>query len=335
MLDQVERVFHLRPDVDLDLMRHGQTPNELASRALAALDRVLVERRPDWLLVQGDTTTAMAGALAAFHRGVRVGHVEAGLRTGDLTAPFPEEANRRIADLLAALCFAPTEGARRLLLAEGVAPERIHVTGNTVIDALELAAARLPEMDAEPEGAPGGEVLVTLHRRESFGGPLAEIATALADLARAFPKVRWVFPVHPNPNVRAAVQRILGGSPNVELHEPFDYLELVRRLRRSRLVVTDSGGLQEESPTFGCPVVVVRERTDRPEAVAAGLAVLAGSSRLRIVAAVTRLLTDPAAHRRLPGGANPYGDGRAAERIAAALAGESFAPFRAAEAVPA
>ncbi|HEY8019702.1 MAG TPA: UDP-N-acetylglucosamine 2-epimerase (non-hydrolyzing) [Thermoanaerobaculia bacterium] len=325
MLDQVERVFCLRPDVDLDLMRDDQALNDLAARALAAIDQVLGEREPDWLLVQGDTTTAMAGALAGFHRGVRVGHVEAGLRTGDLGAPFPEEANRRIADLLATACFAPTDRARRALLAEGVAAERIHVTGNTVVDALASAAARLPA--AAPDPAPGGEVLVTVHRRESFGAPLAEIVAALAELAGAFREVRWIFPVHPNPNVRALAGRRLGGLPNFELHEPFDYLELVRRLRRARLVVTDSGGLQEEAPTFSKPVLVLREKTERPEGIAAGVARLVGTERGRIVAETSRLLTDREAYRSMASPGNPYGDGFAAERIIAVLAGCPFVPF--------
>lgn len=326
MLDQVERVLHLQPDLDLNLMREGQTLNAFAARALTAIDQTLAQRTPDWVLVQGDTTTAMVGALAAFHRGVRVAHVEAGLRTGSIRSPFPEEANRRVIDLLAAMCFAPTEKAGRALRAEGIAEENVHVTGNTGIDALLRVAALLPALPAD---AVRRDVLVTVHRRESFGAPLAEILAALADLARAFADVRWIFPVHPNPNVREPVFQALERLPNVELCEPFDYLELVQRLRCARLVVTDSGGLQEEAPTFGCPVVLVREHTDRSEAIESGLAVLAGTSRAGIVQTVQRLLTDPVAYGRMAVARNPFGDGRASARIVAALAGETVTPFQA------
>lgn len=321
MLDQAQELLGLRSDLDLDLMRPDQTPNELAARTLAALDAVLVDRRPDWLLVQGDTTTAMAGAVAAFHRRVRVGHVEAGLRTGDLRQPFPEEANRRIVDLLADELFAPTERAGRLLLAEGVPEEHVHVTGNTGIDALQSIAARLPAP------SPRDEVLVTVHRRESFGPPLEEVLAALRELAGEFSGTRWVLPVHPNPQVQEPVRRLLAGLPNVELHPPFDYRELVQRLRAARLVLTDSGGIQEEAPTFGKPVLVLRETTERPEGVEAGVARLVGTDRRRIVAEARRLLTDESAYRRMARQINPYGDGRAAERIVARLAGEVMAPF--------
>jgi UDP-N-acetylglucosamine 2-epimerase (non-hydrolysing) len=243
-----------------------------------------------------------------------VGHVEAGLRTGDLRQPFPEEANRRIVDLVAALCFAPTPRARRQLLAEGVPEGRIFVTGNTVVDALQWIAAELPSEPASDE------VLITVHRRESFGRPLGEIFAAVRDLAEAFPELRWVYPVHRNPNVWDPAHAALGGIANVELHEPFDYLEMVRRLRRARLVLTDSGGLQEEAPTFGKPVLVLRETTERPEGVEAGVARLVGCDRRRIVAEAGRLLRDPEAYAAMTGAANPYGDGRAAERIVDALA---------------
>jgi UDP-N-acetylglucosamine 2-epimerase (non-hydrolysing) len=321
MLDQVQALFALHADRDLDLMRPDQTPNELAARAFAGIDGVLAEVRPDWLLVQGDTTTAMVGAFAAFHRRVKVGHVEAGLRTGDLSQPFPEEANRRVVDLLAEALFAPTGRASRRLLAEGVPPERVFLTGNTVVDALLWCAARLP--------APGerDEVLVTVHRRESFGAPLAEILAALRELAERFPAVRWIYPVHPNPNVRGPASRSLAGLPNLELHPPFDYLELVQRLRAARLVLTDSGGIQEEAPTFGKPALVLRDKTERPEGLEAGVARLVGTDRRRIVAETARLLTDEAAYRRMARAGNPYGDGRAAERIAAILAGEPVAPW--------
>ena len=321
MLDQLTALLGLAPDLDLDLMRPGQRLNGLAARVLEALDGVLEAERPDWLLVQGDTTTAMAAALAAFHRGVRVGHVEAGLRTGDLADPFPEEANRRIVDLLAAALFAPTPRAAATLAAEGCAAERIHVVGNTVIDALQSVAR---DVEAEPEPP---EVLVTVHRRESFGAPLRGILGALRELAQRFPDVTWVYPVHPNPQVHGPAHELLSGLPNLRLLEPLPYPELVRRLARCRFVLTDSGGLQEEAPSFARPVLVLRATTERPEGVAAGVARLVGVDRGAIVAAAAELLTDPAAHAAMARAANPYGDGRAGERIAAVLAGEPWEPF--------
>lgn len=327
MLDQVQSLFGLTPDVDLDLMRPDQTLNSLASRALASLDPVLEEERPDWLLVQGDTTTAAAGALAAFHRRVPVGHVEAGLRTGDLEHPFPEEANRRIIDVFAAALFAPTALARDRLLAEGAAAERVFLTGNTVVDALrEMTAGGVAAGAGAEEDA--GEVLMTVHRRESFGAPLVEIFEAVRELAGRFPHLRWTFPVHHNPNVRGPARDLLGGVANLDLIEPLDYAQLVSRLARCRLVLTDSGGIQEEAPTFGKPVLVLRETTERPEGVEAGVARLVGSDRARIVAEASRLLTEPEAYAAMARVANPYGDGRAAERIAAILAGEPYAPWR-------
>ncbi|HYO14976.1 MAG TPA: UDP-N-acetylglucosamine 2-epimerase (non-hydrolyzing) [Thermoanaerobaculia bacterium] len=322
MLDQVQDLLDLRPDLDLRLMRHDQTLNGLAAGALAAMDEVLAARPPDWLLVQGDTTTAMTAALAAFHRGVKVGHVEAGLRTGDLQRPFPEEANRRIIDVLADALFAPTERSAQALLAEGCDPGRVHVVGNTVIDALRVISQGL---EGEPEGP---EVLITVHRRESFGAPLREVFTALRQLAESFPGVRWIYPVHRNPNVRGPAHEILGGLPNLELHEPFDYRELVRRLMRCRFALTDSGGIQEEAPTFGRPVLVLRETTERPEGVDAGVARLVGTCRERIVAEASRLLSSDVAWLEMARAVNPYGDGRASERIAAVLAGEPWTPFR-------
>lgn len=323
MLDQVHGLLDLRPDLDLRLMRHDQSLNGLAAAAVAAMDGVLAERPFDWLLVQGDTTTAMAAGLAAFHRGVRVGHVEAGLRTGDLARPFPEEANRRLIDVLAAALFAPTERAARALLAEGQPAGRVHVTGNTVIDALRM----LPLEDVgEPERP---EVLVTVHRRESFGAPLREVFAALRRLAEAFPGVAWIYPVHRNPNVQGPAHELLDGLPNLELHEPFDYLELARRLKRCRFALTDSGGIQEEAPAFGKPVLVLRETTERPEGIEAGVARLVGTDRQRIVAAATDLLTSPGAYEAMARAVNPYGDGQAAERIAAILAGEPWTPFQA------
>ncbi len=322
MLDQAQELLGLRPDLDLRLMRHDQTLNGLASAAVAAMDEVLAAESPDWLLVQGDTTTAMAASLAAFYRRVRVGHIEAGLRTGDLGHPFPEEANRRVIDLLAACLFAPTERARQALLAEGCAAERVHVVGNTVIDALRTISEGLA---GPPPERP--EVLITVHRRESFGAPLRGIFAALRQLAEAFPAFDWIYPVHPNPNVRGPAHEILGGLPNLQLHEPFDYRELVRRLMRCRFVLTDSGGLQEEAPTFGKPVLVLRETTERPEGIAAGVARLVGTGREAIVAEASRLLASEEAWQDMARAVNPYGDGRAGERIAAILGGEPWTPF--------
>lgn len=320
MLDQVLEVFALSPDVDLDLMRADQTPNELAARAFAALDPLLEREKPDWLLVQGDTTTAMAAAVAAFHRRVRVGHVEAGLRTGDLGRPFPEEMNRRVVDLVADAYFAPTPRAAKALEAEGAPREKVHRTGNTIVDAL-IEIARLEGEEPETD-----TVLITAHRRESFGEPLERIVRAVARLARAFPATRFAHVTHPNPSVLAAVRKN-EGVPNVELIPPLDYRGLVRLLRRSRFVLTDSGGLQEEAPTFGKPVLVMREKTERPEGIEAGLALLVGTDEERIFAEASRLLSDAGARRSMAAGANPYGDGHASDRIADALAGRPYAPF--------
>jgi UDP-N-acetylglucosamine 2-epimerase len=320
MLDQVLSLFSLTPDVDLDLMRPDQTMNALASRVFAGLDRVLEDEKPDWLLVQGDTTTAMCAAIAAFHRRVRVGHVEAGLRTGDFAHPFPEEMNRRVVDLVSDANFAPTRRAARALAAEGVPEAKIHLTGNTVVDALNAIAGRegdVPEEDL---------VLVTAHRRESFGEPLERVVRAIGRLARSFPATRFVHVLHPNPNVGPVVRRN-AGLPNVELVEPLDYLALVRLMRRSRLILTDSGGIQEEAPTFRKPVLVLREKTERPEGVEAGLATLVGTDEEKIVAEASALLSDGAARRRMTGRENPYGDGLASERIAAILAKRPFPAF--------
>jgi UDP-N-acetylglucosamine 2-epimerase (non-hydrolysing) len=321
MLDQALDVFRLRPDVDLDLMQPDQSPNEVAGRAFAALDPLLARLAPDWLLIQGDTTTAMCAAVAAFHRRVRVGHVEGGLRTGDLQAPFPEEMNRRVADLVADAFFAPTARAAAALLGEGAPESRIYLTGNTVVDALLQIAA--PAKDAAQENV----VLITVHRRESFGEPLARVVRAVARLADTFPDVRFIHLLHPNPNVAATV-RSGRRLPNLDLLEPLDYGSLIQRMRTCRLILTDSGGIQEEAPTFGKPVLVLREKTERPEGIEAGLALLVGTDEEQIFREASRLLTDREAYRRMSEGANPYGDGKAADRIADALAGRPFIPFR-------
>jgi UDP-N-acetylglucosamine 2-epimerase (non-hydrolysing) len=323
MIDQVQELFGLAPDLDLDLMTPDQGLNELTARVITALDEVLERVRPDWLLVQGDTTTAMGAALAAFHHRIPVGHVEAGLRTGDLTQPFPEEANRRLIDIVAQVLFAPTARARDALLTEGADPDRLFLTGNTIVDALQSVAATLGDTCRHDE------VLVTVHRRESFGEPIRRICFAVAKLAERFPQLRWIYPVHHNPRVRDPAQLILGRIPNVELHDPFDYPELLRYLKRARIVLTDSGGIQEEAPTFGTPVLILREKTERPEGVEAGVARLIGVEPETIVSAATELLTDTAVYESMATATNPYGDGRAAERIVAVLAGEPFKPFEA------
>ena len=320
MLDQVLALFDLAPDIDLDVMRPDQTPNDVAMRLFGALDPVLADRRPDWVLIQGDTTTAMCTALAAFHRGVRVGHVEAGLRTGDLKQPFPEEMNRRVTDLVCDAYFAPTARAVAALAREGVSSEKVFLTGNTVVDALLSMARRGGPVEEE------NLVLVTAHRRESFGEPLRRIVGAVARLAREFPATRFVHVLHPNPNVLAAVEENRG-IRNVELVQPLDYATFVRLLRSARLILTDSGGIQEEAPTFGKPVLVMREKTERPEAVEAGAARLVGADPERIFAEVSRLLTDEASRRAMRSAGNPYGDGRAADRIARVLAAGSCEPF--------
>lgn len=322
LLSGLAEQLGLQTDVDLALMRRDQGLNELATSVLAALDPLLADLAPDWVLVQGDTTTAMAAALAAFHRRVRVGHVEAGLRTGDLAAPFPEEANRRIVDLVSSAHFAPSARAAATLRREGHDPSTIHLVGNSVVDALLQISEDLPEPPPGPT-----EVLVTMHRRESFGEPLRAVLAALRELAAEFPDVRWVYPVHPNPNVAGPASAELAGIANVELLPPLDYRQLVERLRRCRLVLTDSGGIQEEAPAFGKPVLVLRDTTERPEGIEAGVARLVGTDRGRIVAAASELLTSPAAYAAMSRAVNPYGDGQAGERIAAILTGEPWTPF--------
>jgi len=332
MLDQVLELFGIVPDVDLDLMRPGQTPSQVAAAVLERLDAVLEAERPDWILVQGDTTTVMAASIAAYHRRVRIGHVEAGLRTGDKWQPFPEEMNRKLADHLADLLFAPTPRARQNLLAEGIPEERILVTGNTVIDALLQVAAQPWE---PPPGHPLYKfefrisnfefLLVTAHRRESFGRPLHDICAALRALARRG-DVRIVYPVHRNPNVWDVVHAELGAEPGVVLLPPVDYRALVYLLQACRLVLTDSGGIQEEAPALGKPVLVLREVTERPEGVEAGTARVVGTDPERIAAEAGRLLDDPVAYDAMARAVNPYGDGHAAERIVEALCYPSSAP---------
>ena len=323
MLDQVLDLFSIRPDFDLDLMRPDQPLADLTAALFTGLDPVLHQVRPDWVLIQGDTTSAMAASLLAYYHRARVGHVEAGLRTGDKWQPFPEEINRRVAGTIADLHFAPTDWARQNLLHEGVPPERVIVTGNPVIDALRDVAARPYDVNRGPLAAIPWErrvILVTAHRRENFGRPLENIFTALRTLAETYPKdIHLVYPVHLNPNVRGPAHRLLGNLPNVSLIEPLDYLPMVHLMKRAYLVVTDSGGLQEEAPALGTPVLVLREVTERPEAIEAGTARLVGTDPARILSETRRLLDDPAARQAMAHAANPYGDGHAAERIVEAL----------------
>ena len=304
-------------------MREGQTPTEVLVRCITGVDGWLSETKPDLVLVQGDTTTALAAALASFHRGIPVGHVEAGLRTHDLDAPWPEEANRQLISRLARIHFAPTESARSNLLAEGVPDARIAVTGNSVVDALLHAHAAVLRLRPAVPGVPDPLiesrrlVLITGHRRENFGGPLESVCNAIQELAARFPDFVFVYPVHLNPSVRRVVERVLGrgAMANVRVVEPLAYLPFVRLLASSALVITDSGGIQEEAPTFGVPVLVTRVATERREAIDAGIAQLVGTNEAAIVAAASRILESHDPARRKPPGANPFGDGRAAQRI--------------------
>jgi len=322
MLDQVLRLFAITPDYDLNLMQHDQHLAQLTARLILGLDETLEVVQPDCVLAQGDTTTVLTASLVAFYRGIPFGHVEAGLRTGNKHHPFPEEINRRLADVVADLYFSPTEGARQALLCEGLPHDNIYVTGNTVIDALLQVAARDGVWSDGPlSSVPQASryVLITAHRRESFGEQFRQLCLAIRDLATAFRDVQFVYPVHLNPNVRKPVGEILSGVTNVSLIEPLDYFWLVQLMKRSTLVLTDSGGIQEEAPSLGIPVLVMRETTERPEGIQAGVVKLVGTRREHIVAEAERLLTDPEAHAAMASPANPYGDGHAAERIVAAL----------------
>ena len=318
MLDQVLELFGIRPDADLNIMQPDQRLAELTARLLTAVDAALAAQKPDAVLIQGDTTTVMTVALACFYRRIPVGHVEAGLRTGDLNNPFPEEANRIIAGRLARWHFAPTESARQNLQKEGVDDARITVTGNTVIDALLMTAATNPAPSVELD-TNRRTVLITAHRRESFGAPFQHICRALAELAEANPEVQFLYPVHPNPNVKNAAHETLGSLPNFILCEPLDYGPFVAAMKQAHIILTDSGGVQEEAPALGKPVLVLRERTERPEAVTEGVVKLVGCDRERIVTETQRLLDDESAWQAMARGVSPYGDGHAAERIATVL----------------
>ena len=331
LLAQVTGLFGIRPDHDLALMRAGQTLTHVTTAVLDGMAGVLAADRPDCVLVHGDTTTSMAAALAAFYAGIPVGHVEAGLRTRDLASPFPEEANRQITGRLSRWHFAPTTRARQNLMDETVPEDRISVTGNTVIDALGHIRRRVLDDPARAAGLarqfnwlePGRRlILVTLHRRENQSGGLDRISAGLARLARRG-DVQIVWPVHPSPAVQAVAERHLARLPAVHLVEPLGYLPFLWLMAQAHFIVTDAGGIQEEAPSFGRPVLVARETTERPEAVEAGTVRLVGTDGDRLVAEGTRLLDDPATHAAMSGARNPYGDGRAAERIAATLAAEA------------
>jgi UDP-N-acetylglucosamine 2-epimerase (non-hydrolysing) len=324
MLDQVLHAFDVTPDRDLDIMRPGQTLSQSSSRIVAALEPILAEEEPDVVLVQGDTTTTFCGALAAFYAKIPVGHVEAGLRTGDLHEPFPEEMNRVLTGRIATFHFAATEGAAQNLYREGVDPAAVTITGNTGIDAVlhvkqALDAGKLVGLNAFRPDASKKLIVVTAHRRESFGRGFDQICAALIRLARR-DDVEVVYPVHPNPNVRQTVNRRLAGRPNITLLDPMDYVPFVDLMRRAYLLLTDSGGIQEEAPSLGKPVLVLRDKTERPEAVLAGTARLVGTDEVRIVEEAARLLNDPAVYHQMARRHNPYGEGQASGMIASFLA---------------
>lgn len=314
MLDQVLNFFDIQPDIDLDIMRPNQTLTELTSRLLAELNRVFLEEKPDAVLVQGDTTTVMAASLACFYHHIPIGHVEAGLRTWNIRNPFPEEANRVIAGKLAYWHFAPTESSRANLLRDQVPDKDIFVTGNTVIDALLMTAAKELNLgiDLDPTKR---LVLITSHRRENFGEPLRHICRALRVLAERNPDVQFIFPVHPNPNVKSVVHEFLGGCTNIRLCAPLDYAPFVAAMKRAYLIISDSGGVQEEAPALGKPVLVLRNETERPEAVEQGVVKLVGPNFAAIVEETQRLLDDESAYRAMARGVSPYGDGKGAKRI--------------------
>ncbi|MCS7235410.1 MAG: UDP-N-acetylglucosamine 2-epimerase (non-hydrolyzing) [Armatimonadetes bacterium] len=315
MLDQVLRLFDLQPDVDLGVMRPRQTLAEVTVRTLEGLDRVLAQVRPALVLVQGDAAPCFCGALAAYYHRIPVGHVEAGLRTGDKYRPFPEEMYRRMTAAVADLHFAPTPQARDNLLREGYDPAKVFVTGNTVIDALHAVAPQVRPDGLPPLDPHSRLLLVTAHRRENWGRPLREVCEAVRELVSRFPDVEVVFSVHRNPAVREVILPALAGVPRVHLVDPPDYGPFVYLERRAYLILTDSGGVQEEAPGLGTPVLVLRDTTERPEGVAAGVVRLVGTDRRRVVEEAARLLEDPEAYRSMATATNPYGDGQAARRI--------------------
>lgn len=334
MLDQVLDLFALTPEYDLNIMQPGQDLNTVTTAILQGMKNVFDDFKPDIVLVHGDTATTFATALAAYYQQIPVAHVEAGLRTGNLYSPWPEEGNRKLTGALAALHFAPTENSENNLLKEGVNPESVYVTGNTVIDALLDVVKKLEESSSLKAGLEeqfsfirSGKkvILVTGHRRESFGGGFERICHALLDTAKAFPDVEIVYPVHLNPNVREPINRLLSGLDNIHLIEPLDYLPFVYLMNRSFIILTDSGGIQEEAPSLGKPVLVMRETTERPEAVEAGTVKLVGTEARTIAQHLELLLSDTAAYESMSFAHNPYGDGKACQRIIEVLANFSGA----------
>ena len=317
MLDQVLNLFDIRPDFDLNIMSEGQTLFDITSRALLGLDKVLTQAKPDVVLVHGDTTTTFAGALAAYYHQIEVGHVEAGLRTQNKFSPYPEEMNRRLTGSLADLNFAPTETAKKNLLREGVDADKIFVTGNTVIDALYQTVREdfdFPEFDFDKR-----IILVTTHRRENLGEPMRQVYKALKSLVEEFSDVEIIFPVHKNPKVRSVVNEELGGLERVCLIDPLDYEPFANLMNRATLILTDSGGVQEEAPALGKPVLVLRDTTERPEAVDAGTVKLIGTNQDKVYGAAKLLLTDATEYKKMAEARSPYGDGHAAKRIVKAL----------------
>lgn len=318
MLDQVNEFFGIKPDIDLNIMRPNQALTTLTSRLLLELDSVLQAEKPDVVLVQGDTTTVMAVSLACFYQRIPVGHVEAGLRTWDMQNPFPEEANRVIAGKLARWHFAPTESSKQNLLREGVAEADIFVTGNTVIDALLIAANKDLALPV-PVDSGKRLILVTSHRRENFGEPFRNICRALRTLAERNPAAQFLYPVHPNPNIKDVAHEFLDGLPNFVLCEPLDYAPFVAAMKRAYMILTDSGGVQEEAPALGKPVLVLRSETERPEAIEHGVVKLVGTDFDAIVREAQLLLDDVSVYQSMARGVSPYGDGKSADRIVAVL----------------
>jgi UDP-N-acetylglucosamine 2-epimerase (non-hydrolysing) len=327
MLDQVLDLFAIEPNYDLDIMKPGQTLSGITSEILIRIEPILKDFSPDVVLVHGDTSTTFATTLASYYQQIPVGHVEAGLRTGNIYSPWPEEANRKLTGALTKLHFAPTEDSRLNLLQEGVSKDEIHVTGNTVIDALLQVRSRL-ETDGPLASqlaasfsylGSGRLVLITGHRRENFGGGFERICSAIRQLSEEFPSDDFVYPVHLNPNVRGPVERILNGLPNVHLIEPLEYLPFVYLMTRAHIILTDSGGIQEEAPSLGKPVLVMRETTERPEAVKAGTVKLVGTDAARISSGVRELMNDQSAYDQMAFAHNPYGDGQACTRILSAI----------------
>jgi UDP-N-acetylglucosamine 2-epimerase len=332
LLDQVLKVFSIPSDIDLNLMRPGQSLSEMSAKILVEVQKILARLKPDAILVHGDTATCLFSALAAFYEKIPIGHVEAGLRTYDYGNPWPEEMNRRLTDPICQWCFAPTESARRNLLKEGIPDERIYTTGNTAVDALLLGLEKLGDKIPAIPGldtqwlAGKRLILVTGHRRESFGEQLENICRALRRITDKYPDTVLVYPVHLNPNVQKPVHRILGGHAGIHLVEPLEYLPFVYLMNRSFLIITDSGGIQEEAPSLHKPVLITRRATERPEAVEQGLARITGTAANDIVNAAEVLLDNPEEYEKMVRGSNPFGDGRAAERIADVLLSQLLSP---------